>query len=55
MMLVVDDAQLNENDSIGLSLLDTVDEMVRDGSLSGDLANVIMARVSPSFFRSSNV
>lgn len=31
---------------IGLSLLDTVDEMVRDGSLSAELANVVMARVS---------
>jgi hypothetical protein len=31
---------------IGLALLDTVDEMVRDGSLSGDIANIIMSRVS---------
>ena len=31
---------------VGLALLDTVDEMVRDGSLSGDIANIIMSRVS---------
>ncbi|KIM31922.1 hypothetical protein M408DRAFT_240780 [Serendipita vermifera MAFF 305830] len=30
--------------TIGLALLDTVDEMVRDGSLSGDIANIIMSR-----------
>ncbi|PVG02882.1 hypothetical protein CPB86DRAFT_779751 [Serendipita vermifera] len=30
--------------TIGLSLLDTVDELIREGSLSNDIGNIIMSR-----------